>query len=118
MACAVKQQEVCIYDSMQPSNGQLPIDTKAILKNLYGDLQEFITSDVTQQTGTLDCGLFAVAFVTAVCHVVDPSDFRLSQGEMQGHLLSCLESGHVSVFPATKKRQRKPIIRWDTNKQK
>ena len=118
IACAVKQQEVYIYDSMQPSNGQLPIDTKSILKNLYGDLQEFITSDVTQQTGTLDCGLFAVAFVTAVCHGVDPADFRLSQGEMRGHLLSCLESGHVSVFPATKKRQRKPIIRWDMNKQK
>ena len=71
----MKQQEVYIDDSMQPTTGQLPMDKKTILENLYGDLQEFITSDVTQQTFILDCGHFAVAFMTAAFHGIDPADF-------------------------------------------
>ena len=50
-----------------------------------------------------DCGLFAVAFVSTACHSIHHADYHLSQIEMQAHLLLCLESGHVRVFPATKK---------------
>ena len=36
---------------------------------MYGtDLKEYITTDVTQQTGTVDCGLFAIANLTVICH--------------------------------------------------
>ena len=50
---AVKDGEVCIYDSMQ-SASPLPQQTKTVLQNLYGDVIEYITTDVTQQTGIVD----------------------------------------------------------------
>ena len=82
-----------------------------VLQNLYGEVVEYITTDVTQQTGVVDCGLFAAAFATAVCFGLEPADYRLSQQQMRKHLTACFETGELTPFPATKKRQRKPLVR-------
>ena len=109
IASAVKDGEVYIYDSLQ-SPTPLPSQTKTVLQNLYGDMTEYITTDVTQQSGSVDCGVFAAAFVTAVCFGLEPEDYRFNQQQMRKHLLSCLEAGELTPFPATKKRQRKPLV--------
>ena len=84
IACAVKDSEIFIYDSLQPER-QLPSDTKQVLQNLYGNVKNFITTDVTQQTGGVDCGLFAIAFITAISHGIEPEDFCFNQQLLRKH---------------------------------
>ena len=56
---------------------------------------------VQQQIGGRDCGLFAVAFATEVCHGRNPCDASLNQGQMRVHLYKCLQRGEVTAFPQT-----------------
>ena len=106
---AVKDGEVYIYDSMQ-STSPLPSQTKPLLQNLYGDVVKYITTDITQQTGVVDCGLFEASFATAVCFGLEPAAFRLSQQQMRKHLITCFETGELTPFPTTKKKQCKPLV--------
>ena len=108
ISCQITDQEVYIYDSLQPklSSDQLCTETKELLHNMYGtDLKEYITTDVTQQTGTVDCGLFAIANLTAICHGERPENFRFHQKQMRQHLLSCPENQELLPFPGSKKRK-------------
>ena len=38
--------------------------------------------DIQSQNGTDDCGVFAIAFATALCNDVDPHSLSLEQKEM------------------------------------
>ena len=91
-----------LYDSLQ-STTTLDIDTKTNLKNIYGDLDDYMDEDVTQQTGVVDCGLFAIAFITALCHGQRPEDYIFHQDQMRHHFLSCLDNKELIPFPATQK---------------
>ena len=42
-----------------------------------------------------DCGLFAIAFATALCNGVDPHGLSLDQGAMREHLVGCFEEGEM-----------------------
>ena len=104
---AILDGELYVFDSLQSKKTGLADETVSVLRNIYGELNEYITTDVTQQTGVTDCGL-----ITAVCHGQRPEDYRLCQKVMRPHLIQCLESGEMLPFPVTKKRQRKPLVRW------
>ena len=74
IACAKKDSEVNIYDSIQ-SDKPLPRNTKQVLQNLYSsDIYISLNSSdmyitmllLVQQTGEVDCGLFPTAFVKAI----------------------------------------------------
>ena len=60
--------------------------------------------NVQQQTGVQDCGLFAIAFATALCQGVDPTTCSFNQSTMRNHLLQCFESGTMSAFPHRSRR--------------
>ena len=57
-----------------------------------------------------DCGLFAVANATALCIGDDPTSLVYNQDEMRDHLLSCLETETMAVFPHSVVRCRKKVI--------
>lgn len=57
--------------------------------------------NVQQQIGGRDCGCFAVAFATEVCHGRNPCDASLDQGQMRVHLYKCLQRGEITAFPRT-----------------
>ena len=67
---------------------------------------QFIPSD-RQQNGN-DCGLFALAFCTALCEGKDPQGLQFDQKAMRHHLLMCLAQGHMKPFPS------KGTVRTDT----
>ena len=54
---------------------------------------------VPQQTNTIDCGVFAIAFVTHLLHGKDPSKMQLNPSQMRHHLASCLRNNIVSLYP-------------------
>ena len=107
VALEVLDQELYMYDSIQPKQPsiQIPMSTKQILNNLYKSrLTEYITTDITQQSGSVDCGLFAIANITAICHGQRPEKIRYNQSLMRQHVVKCLESGELVPFPGTKKK--------------
>ena len=66
--------------------------------------------NVHQQRGGSGCGLFALAFVTAVCHGIDPTSLHFDQDTMRAHLTNGIESGRADPFPVSKiQTKRKPV---------
>ncbi len=49
-----------------------------------------------KQEGSRDCGVFAIAFATAIAHRKDPSRLRFKQVEM---LLACFRDKEMTLFP-------------------
>ena len=54
---------------------------------------------VQQQHGSVDCGLFAIANIVALCFGYEPNKILFHQDRMRNHLISCLEAGQFSMFP-------------------
>ena len=53
-----------------------------------------------RQTNNIDCGLFAIAFVTSYCLTKQLKfDQIFDIGKMRSHLMACLEKGAMSEFP-------------------
>ena len=61
--------------------------------------------DVQMPAGNADCGLFAIAFATALVSGVLPGSRVFEQKEMRKHLHDCLQQGRPSVFPTAKQRR-------------
>ena len=63
------------------------------------------------QYGSADCGLFAIAFATAIALGISPEYIHFQQGEMRQHLLTCLSNGKLTMFPFDKNRRAKKRIK-------
>ena len=54
---------------------------------------------VQQQRGTLDCGLFSVAFAVEICLGRNPQHASFEQKKMREHLYTCLNNKVFTAFP-------------------
>ena len=52
--------------------------------------------------GTLDCGLFSIAFAVELCVGRDPVRAFFDQKKMRQHLYECLLAGIIRPFPQTR----------------
>ena len=92
---------VSIYDSLYSSAGT------ALLSQIAGILstkEAEITlkfMDVPVQSGASDCGVYAIAFATALAQGKHPECYVFSQHKMRAHLRRCLISGKMEIFPYT-----------------
>ena len=68
--------------------------------------------ETQRQSGGMDCGLFSIAFATALCQGIDPHTCCFDQTQMRTHLHSCLEQLKMTLFPLSKKPRRKCTKRW------
>lgn len=94
--------EVCLFDS-----GNLEVTRDLLLQiacmfRSSGSELNINRQPVQQQTGTLDCGLFTIAFAIELCLANDPAEMMFSQDEMRHHLVSCFERGNFESFPRMK----------------
>jgi polycystin 1L2 len=55
---------------------------------------------VRNQTGEVDCGLFAIAYAFELAAGNDPTTINFDQSKMRQHLLSCLEREEFTSFPS------------------
>ena len=55
--------------------------------------------------GSCDCGLFAIAFATALVMGHKPEDVQFNQGKMRKHLWKCLGKKQMEMFPVTRQRR-------------
>ena len=66
--------------------------------------------NVQMQRGSNDCGVFAIAFVTAICCGFDPSDLYFQQDAMRAHLFKCLQDQYITPFPILKRQTRRLVV--------
>ena len=100
----VRHSEVQIFDSMYMC---IPTMAKAQIANLLNTVESSVTvsfMDVQMQSGEYDCGLFSIAFATALVFEEWPGCFLFDQKEMRIHLLQCFERQQMSMFPIMKRR--------------
>ena len=62
--------------------------------------------NVQRQSGLSDCGIFVIAFATALCMGIDPYTLNIDQNKSRIHLLKCFEQKNISAFPLTERPWR------------
>ena len=99
------ESHVTVYDSLTPA---LPHALRCQLANLYRRFAAGIHGRINvhvrctqRQIGGSDCGLFAIANAVALANGQDPGCVRFHQEQMRPHLLECLDSGNIAMFPHT-----------------
>ena len=99
--------EVIVYDSL---NGRLDPHTKKLVADIMQSRERHIDifyADVQHQSGSNDCGLFAIALATSVCYGKDPATSSFKQSNMRSHLFSCIEKGKMEPLPTRATRRPK-----------
>ena len=100
-----EEGDVFVYDSLYCS---VSSSVKAQIAYLLATKKEKIELkfiDVQLQSGKYDCGLFAVAFATALVHGQQPGKFMFDQQAMRKHLRLCLQNKVMPMFPIKKTRR-------------
>ena len=100
-----QEAEVFVYDSLYPSVSSC---VKRQIAALLATKHKIITlkhMDVQMQSGTYDCGLFAIAFATALVHNEHPGKFLFNQDSLRQHLMKCLQLGEMTMFPVKRTRR-------------
>ena len=97
--------EVCIYDSMYPSVSTIVKSQIAALLATKNKEIKMRFMDVQKQSGGYDCGVFAIAFATALAHGFNPGKYLFNQHVMWKHLLKCIEMANITMFPVLKTRR-------------
>ena len=69
-----------------------------------------------RQSGGSDCGLFAIAFATALCSSDNPHGLSYHQVKMRDHLHHCLTTERMASFPSSEKPRRWGQHRLTTKK--
>ena len=99
-----------VYNSL---GGRLPKTTKKVIADILECQKRSIAviyEDVQQQEESSDCGCFALAYATTLCHGQNPSQIKYDQKAMRNHLFQGLDTGELIEFPTVGQRSpNKPV---------
>ena len=91
--CSNGRVQVC--DSL---NTALTRSSRKAIRSLY---KHYFSGDevISFLPDGYNCGLFAIAFAAEILDGESPSEAIFSVDEMRGHLIPCLETQKLSLFP-------------------
>eukprot|EP00118_Oscarella_pearsei_P017100 m.168497 g.168497 ORF g.168497 m.168497 type:complete len:361 (+) comp38956_c0_seq25:303-1385(+) len=100
--------EVAIYDSLCLMPGDECLRHIAFfLSTLPQEITVHLMNVQLQENTSMDCGVFALAFATALCNGTDPTLMHFRRSQMRGHLKTCFEKESLLEFPFVNlKRER------------
>lgn len=87
-----EKEDIIVYDSKFSSS--LSPDTLMLLAQVIKTEKSAIcikVANVTKQTGSSDCGRFAIAYITHIAFGMNPSSCVFQQSSTREHFLKCLE---------------------------
>ena len=106
-----QQSTVHIYDSVYCSaTDEVKNQLASILQTTSNKITLHFIS-VPRQSGSADCGVYAIAYATALVLGVRPEMYSFDQPRMRQHLLQCIESGKMTMFPTKSQRRVKKMIK-------
>jgi hypothetical protein len=109
------------------ANRQVTPSVKAHLRQLYSAVGASEGGTITvhflraqRQKGSIDCGLFALAYAQLIASsylsgselITEVETVVFAQSKLRQHLLRCFEAGHTSPFPQL---DRTEISRLEAN---
>ena len=103
-----------VYDSLHMT---LSSDVKELIADLLQWKGNYITihyCDVQWQVDGNDCGIFAIAFATAICNGDEPASIVFDQNNMRKHLKTCFDNGKLTPFPERSRKRRIKAAKEDT----
>ena len=94
-----------VYDSLYSGAGSSLKDQISSILHTNG--KEIILKylHVQQQSGSCDCGLFALAYATCLGNGIKPETQVFKQDLMRQHLHKYFQDGKLSMFPTTERKQ-------------
>ena len=99
-----KENTIELYDSV--FNTILSSTKNTIIKLLKpNDSVTVFIKNVSKQTDSTECGLYAIAYCTSLLNGDDPCGVIYNQREMRSHLENCFESRRLIPFPVVKRRR-------------
>ena len=107
------KDEVFVFDSMYASVSTKVKHQIAALLATQTKAIKLSFVDVQKQSGGYDCGLFALAFATALVNGINPGRFLYDQRNMRKHLLECLRNKKMELFPVLKTRRAEMKIKCE-----
>ncbi len=107
-----KTEDIILYDSIYCSVNS---KTKLLLARLVNTSKPAFSvqvANVTKQSGSSACGLFAIAYITDIAFGRNPEQHVFKQSEMRGHLYKCIEQQKMDPFPTSRGKRvaiHKPV---------
>jgi len=99
----VRQKVGCILAILQFCLSERTVD-KLVIASLF--LKPKVTAD---------CGLFAMAFATALAYGEQPGHFPFNQSKVRQHQLKSLQDGEITPLPLKKNRRNgRRVKTWNT----
>jgi len=92
-----QKNEAKIYDSIFSSPD---CEMRRVCLNLFdiAKKHKLVYEPVQKQEGGDDCGVFSIAFATALVHRQNPVHIQFVQSTIQSHLLECFEQQLLTPF--------------------
>lgn len=88
--------DVAVYDSVYRVLNE---ETEDIICNLFQVGEEKPIIKVMNCSGGVDCGLFAVTFITSIAYNQDPSQLQFLHDKMRIHWVNCFKAKKLEPFP-------------------
>jgi len=93
------QNEVKVYDSLFQYLERESIQLVETLFQCNGIDPHIKMIQCRKQIGAKDCGVFAIAFATAIAHRLNPSRQNFNQQAMRAHLVDSFNNKLLTPFP-------------------
>jgi len=106
----IKNDSIFLYDSAYTS---IAGDGKQVIAHLMNTNEDQLTVNVmniSKQSGSTDCGLYAVAIMSSLALDKDPCGIVFKKEDLRAHLQIILEEEHIREFPSTQRCKVKSRI--------
>ena len=96
--------QVNVFDSLGTAANPVAIEHACRMLVSPKKNVKMVNQKVQVQRNGNDCGLFALAFATEICHGSSPVDCSYDASLLRKHLVCCFEGNHMTPFPRTYRR--------------
>ena len=104
VAQGIHSDAAVVYDSLSAGSATFKQETHVInciscLAWSQADELTILNMACDKQANDYDCGVYAVAFTTALAFGRDPSGIQFDAPRLRSHLIDCLRRNRISPFP-------------------
>ena len=105
------EEEVRIYDSLFAKPTYCVMKQIASIVKSRSKQIHLLLEKVQCQKNAVDCGIYAIAYMTDLCYRVDPSSCCYKNSTLlRKHLIQCYTEGILTPFPSETSQKRRPSL--------
>ena len=106
----IKNNSIFLYDSAYTS---VAGDGKQVIAHLINTNEDQLTvhvMNISKQSGTTDCGLYAAAIMSSLALGKDPCGIVYKKEDLRAHFQVIIEKEQITEFPSSQRRKVKSRI--------